>query len=159
MLFQMKSRYERACKCVIFRSSSIDWLVSGWWICEVLTNMHIQSFLCVCACTGSDQWVTQIVFHVKCIWPTHPRGHIHWDTHTDTHTCTVLHSSAETDSEGGRKVNRSLLFFFFFAISFCACSLHLPSPPTVFHSVLNLSAGHSYDTSKSLLLAKCQRMK
>lgn len=31
-----------------------------------------------------------------------------------------------------------------------------PLQMSVFHYVLNLSAGHSYDNSKSVLLPKCQ---
>ena len=47
-------------------------------------------------------------------------------------------------------------FFLFHARSLSLLPLFQPA---VFHNVLNPSAGHSYDTSKSLLLAKCQRMK
>lgn len=98
-----------------------------------------------------------IVFHVRCIWPLHPTGQTHWDTHTRIHKQTHLHSYAETDRGGKTKINRSLLFLPFHSVH--ALSLFLPLQLSVFHNVLNLSAGHSCDTSKSLLLAKCQRMK
>lgn len=118
--------------------------------------------------TDPDQQVKPIVLHVNCIWPTNFRGQTHCDTHTRAraHTCkrTQLHRYAETDSREVRKVNKYLLFFDF---SFCARSLSFQISNclsfTMSSSCLQVTAmtvqSHSYDTSQSLFLAKCHRMK
>ncbi len=130
---------------------STYWSIS-WWINKVLTNIDIQSGM------GVFYWLWPVRQHRLCstsnVFDLRIPGGRYTDTYTQTHTHT--HTYSETDSEGERKVNRSPLSF---TISFCACSFRLSTPPTVFHNVLDPSAGHSEDTSKSLLLAKCQRMK
>lgn len=102
--------------------------------------------------TDSDQRIRRIVFHVKCIWPTQPRGaHTLGHTQKRTHTCTVM----QTHTGKERRSQRKLLLFIMPFYSMHTVLLP-PLQMSVFHYVLNLSAGHSYDNSKSVLLPKCQ---
>lgn len=83
-----------------------------------------------------------------------PRGRRAQTQHLHTHTHTHLHSYARADRQGVRKVNTSLFLPFH---SVPARSLFPLLQVSIFHNVLNLSAGHRCGTSKSLLLANYER--
>lgn len=72
-------------------------------------------------------------------------------THKRTHTCTVMQMHTGKERRSQRKLRLFIMPFY---------SMHTvllpPLQMSVFHYVLNLSAGHSYDNSKSVLLPKCQ---
>lgn len=71
--------------------------------------------------------------------------------HTQTHTCTVM----QTHTGKERRSQRKLLLFIMPFYSMHTVLLP-PLQMSVFHYVLDLSAGHRYDNSKSVLLPKCQ---
>lgn len=105
---------------------------TGHWVLQILTSESDE----LCSTSNAFDLLN-------------PGWHTH--THKHTHTCTVM----QTHTGKERRSQRKLLLFIMPFYSMHTVLLP-PLQMSVFHYVLNLSAGHSYDNSKSVLLPKCQ---